>query len=157
MRALLLALLLVACAKETDRETENAGARLAPQGASAPPAAAAPARNLATWDEALAAGTSIAIEGEFMGNDRESKCAFAATSAARGPVKTSWDWLIRKDGRCMWVTRGADPRGYNRVFGAPEAILDRASVGRRVAVTATVAADQTGRFYLTYTDGRALD
>ncbi len=110
-----------------------------------------------TWDESLAVGQSLTVVGEFMRNDPQSNCAYAQATHAASPPKTSWDWLIRKDGRCMWVSRGPDPRGYNRIFGAPEEILDAANIGRKIEIEAVVAAKDDGRLYLTYTEGRALD
>jgi hypothetical protein len=117
-----------------------------------------------TWDESLAAGQSLTIVGEFMGNDPQSICEYASTTLAVGPVRTSWDFLIRKDGRCIWVTRGADPRAYNRLFGAPEEMLERANFGRKVEITARIAAtgervkpQHPDRFYLEYVSGAPLD
>lgn len=102
-----------------------------------------------TWDEALAAGQSVTVEGRFLGNDPESVCAFASTSRSR--PRTGLDWAIRKDGRCMWVEAGQS------IFGNPQAILDKASVGRAVEITATVRRDDTGRLYLEYVAGDASD
>jgi hypothetical protein len=107
-----------------------------------------------TWDESLAVGQSVTIVGEFMRNDPQAKCEYAQTTHAATPPKSPWDWIIRKDRRCMWVT--GERRTHNRIFGSPDEILDKDNIGRKVEIEAVVASDATGRLYLAYTEGRPI-
>jgi hypothetical protein len=164
-RAAIAAVVLacLGCAKEdAPAANESAPASTGGGEAAASETAVAPEASSSllgeSWDEKLSGqlGESITVEGQFYGHDPEANCEYASTTKKR-PAQTSWDWLIRKDGRCVVVTRGADPRAYNRILGQPDAILDRANIGRKVEITARVAADDAGRLYLEFAEGRPLN
>ncbi len=115
------------------------------EGSSSPEAA-----SRASWDGELAhqVAQKVTVVGEFAGSNPQPHCAFAPTT--RPSARSRTDWLLLKDGHCVWIARGVS------IFGKPEAILAPASIGRRVEVTAKVAVDDEKRVYLEFVDGHPL-
>lgn len=78
-----------------------------------------------------ASSSSASQGGNRSGSN--SNCAYASTSTPMHP-RTNRNWLIRKDGHCMRVSRDDDPRACSRIFGRAGKIPDRANAGRKTCV-----------------------
>lgn len=156
MRPMMIAVFaIVACAACAREATGSAASTAESESAAAvlettvSPAEASSSPFGGSWDEKLSeqVGETVTLQGAFRGG-QDRDCKFAPGTSPQG--HSAPDWALEKGRRCVFVANGM------RVFGDPELIVRRESLGRKVEITAIVKTRADGLIYLDYVSGKPL-